>query len=726
MYSQEIIDRKIDRWIAKGGFKPEYHSIADADSVVRHLDSLTEWDPEADKYRAKRNPDKRLEDTLTQDEVRWIENETLICKLDFRYFVPRYSWIKNEEDRATRMTPWRSQEIFLSILAEMEDALVAIMLIILKARQLGLSRIISLILLHRTVFYDSKNAFLASSTEDKTRLLFDMYDFVLERLPWWLRPAEKFRRENRLLELMNGSGITLQHGQQGTGIARGTTPTLAHISELAEFDNPSSLIDSSLLRAMHDAPDVFLALEGTAAGMNNWWQDKWSSAKALWPVGRSRLRPLFLPWFTGDLYPKPAWLRAHPMPDNYAETMLPWAKAHAEMAAEYVRVTPYLTKALGSAWKMPLKQIWYYEAERDAAIRERRLNRFLQEMPANDDEAFQSTNISVFDTDTIVYYRDHAHQQPVVGCYGLRGPSEYLPERLQPSPLIIDPRKPTIPVTADWGGNTYPIRFQLVPLRFEGWSLEDDSSAIDKIYLWEHPIPGYTYGLGVDTADGIGKDRTVIEVIRKGSIFGPTRQVGEFASSRMNALDSVPFALALGTYFAVEGEHGDIQQPRLAIECRGHGDQAQNILRMLGWHNFHPWNDRRIDDRNLNLAKYHKLGVFTNEWFRAGLIEMTVKMLRDCEVEICSPFFVREMASIEGDEFSQSLRAGYGGHDDRFMALGFILVSLFRFDMDRFRHARVQAYSGRPVDSRQRPRQYAQWVDSHQTRNDIGIYREPT
>jgi hypothetical protein len=297
-----------------------------------------------------------------------------------------------------------------------------------------------------------------------------------------------------------------------------------------------------------------------------------------------------------------------------------------------------------------------------------------------------------------------------------------LPERLQPSALLIDSSKPVIPITADWGGTNYPLQFELVPIRFDGWSLEDDSSSIDKIYLWEHPMQGYTYGLGLDTADGVGKDRTVLEILRKGSIYGPTKQVGEFASSKMNALDSVPFALALGTYYSVEDEYGEIKQPRMAIECRGHGDQAQNILRMLGWRNFHPWNDKQIDDRKINLSKFHKLGVFTNEWFRAGMLEMLTKMLRDGEIEICSPFFVREMESLEGDEFSQSLRAGYGGHDDRIMSLGFILISLFRFDMDRFRNAKVAAYSGKIASPVNRPRQYARWIESPQTKSDQGIY----
>ena len=45
-------------------------------------------------------------------------------------------------------------------------------------------------------------------------------------------------------------------------------------SELAEFEyqglGPEELIDSSLFRAVHPDARVFLVLESTALGMNNW------------------------------------------------------------------------------------------------------------------------------------------------------------------------------------------------------------------------------------------------------------------------------------------------------------------------------------------------------------------------------------------------------------------------------------------------------------------------
>ena len=53
------------------------------------------------------------------------------------------------------------------------------------------------------------------------------------------------------------------------------------------------------------------------------------------------------------------------------------------------------------------------------------------------------------------------------------------------------------------------------------------------------------------------------------------------------------------------------------------------------------------------------------------------------------------MQSLEGDEMEQQLRAGYGGHDDRIMALGFIVSSFYKWDANYWRASKVMAYRGR-------------------------------
>lgn len=719
MYARRIINRNIDQYLAhpaNRNVKLNPVSKLEFARVVAHLDSLIETDNETGRIipRRKHTPDGRAvfsqtgvpllgwQETLTVEEHEFIRNQRVLCAMDFWYWVERAVWIKDTDNRTVRMELWQSQKIFVDLISEMEDEEIAIFLIILKARQLGISRIVSLILLHRVVFDSNVNAYLASSTEKKTLKLFKLISFVLVRMPYWMQPVHdpgklgKVDQAGKLLEFFNGSAITMEHGQQSSGMARGDSPNVVHLSELAEFDDLTNLVDSALLRGMHPSPRAFLALEGTAEGINNPWHQKWETAKSDWPKRKGRLRPLFLPWFVGGLYPKDVFLRASPVPDNYVNEMAPWALAHARMSEEYVHQTDYLTKHLGSNWHMPLEQIWYYECERGSAIKENRLNKFLQEMPANDDEAFQSSNITVFDVDTINFYRTNTHTQPLWGVFGLRGPIEFIPARMQPSDILVNHNLPPIRIEADAGGGVI-IPFELVPLRFDGWSLESDSKkgSVDKIYVWEPPLEGFEYGFGCDTGDGIDKDSTCIEGIRKYSLEGPTKQVLEFSSGHLSALDVWPMLLAIGTWYSTPDRHGYVQQPRMAIECRGKGDVPQNILRLMNWRNFHMWNDRKIDDRQVKLSQATKMGVFTNFFFRAAMIEMVVKALRDGEIEICSPFFVKEMQSLEGDELEQQLRAGYGGKDDRIMALGFILKSLYTWDVNYWRASKILAYSGK-------------------------------
>ena len=57
------------------------------------------------------------------------------------------------------------------------------------------------------------------------------------------------------------------------------------------------------------------------------------------------------------------------------------------------------------------------------------------------------------------------------------------------------------------------------------------------------------------------------------------------------------------------------------------------------------------------------------------------------------------------------------------LAAAYRLVSLYKWDADYFRSAKIAAYSGRsPVGREPAKRQYAQWVYGWQDRSDTGIY----
>lgn len=656
--------------------------------AIRHLDATREYDELTGQVRVLR--------PFTPDEIAWMRNERFLCRMDFNYFESRYVWIKSAFDQVVQFSNWIAQSIFMDVIAEMEEKQIAIMIQELKARQLGISRKCSNLILHRTIFFPHVNAIIGSSTPTKTLKLLDMLEFPLDRLPFWMVPDVTARRrdgEGGFIEFGKmDTGITLQHGAQMSGIARGTTPTIGHLTEMAEFDHPESIVDASLLRAMHDSPRTMLILEGTGEGFN-WWYRKWISAKEGWPEGKSRLRPNFLPWFTGtDLYPTPAWLRAHPLPSPYRP--IPYVIEHARKASEYVQANPLLLKYLGSTWTMPPEQQWFYECEYEQARRENRLNGFLQEMPANDDEAFQTSNFSVFEAEVITNHQKRVKNP--IGVYGLIGPPDEVPYRLQPHASVIDQSRPPIDVISNWNPARPAIPYRLVPLRWEGFSTD---SGLDKIYLYELPQKGKMYGLGVDTSYGVGRDRTTIEGLRKGTPWEVAAQVCEFCSDKINAIDATPFCMALASLYSVEPEPErtpaaisravtDVlvgamnrRQCRVAIECKGNGDQTQLQMRFRGWANFHRW--QRIDNKKLDPSQFNKIGVYTNEWFRAGLMEWMMKMLRDEELEIRSPFFIREMQSLESTLERQKIAAGMGGHDDRFMSLGFVVISMYQWEKDR-------------------------------------------
>jgi hypothetical protein len=484
MYSPAVVQHRIERALAHHVLHhpPVYHTRSEAESFSAHLKSL--WDPEENRFTRP----------LFKEEILFIKNERFLCRYDFNYFISRHGWVKSREDRPVRFIPWVSQSILQDIFAQHEREGIGIELQCLKARQLGVSRLVSLAQLHRILFHSHINAILASSAPAKTSKLADMMQFTLNHLPPWLVPAYNYGPREQAqhfggewFELDTGSSVTLQSGSQVTGIARGTTPTVIHISELAEFEygglGPEEVIDSSLFRAVHPSARLLMILESTALGQFNWWHKKWLSSKTGWPTRRSRLRPVFLPWFVGNrklgyVYPEQGFLDRSPVPSDYNPAL--WAIEHARRAEDYVRSNDLLRHYMGENWQMPIEQIWFYEVERQQAINENRLNKFLQEMPSSDDEAFQSTSISVFTTETVTAHRERVRAP--LGVYGLIGP-DMSPRTILFSRSHIDPNQEPLSIDYPWGA--HPRSYQLIPLRWDGYMTDD---GLDKIYIYESMV----------------------------------------------------------------------------------------------------------------------------------------------------------------------------------------------------------------------------------------------
>lgn len=660
MYSASVIKTNVKKYELRSGRKLTRRPVATCRAMVAKLDALI--DPTTGELDKRKRPGG-----LLPIEKEFIRNEIVLCRLDFLYWCLRYVFVLDKYTRQPILfTPNKAQRIMISIWAMLEERGLAIAFLSVKARQLGVSTLSEIAIAHRIQFKPNINATIASSDPKKSEKMSRMMETCWNNQPWWLVPEMTSRRVGAFFEFgKHNSGVSIQHGTQFSGISRGETVNTVHASELVDYDNPEELIDASLINAAHESQDLFLALESTAKGRGNWLHKTWRESKEQWP--KVLLYPVFLPWFVADdMYPAPTFLKRNPIPDD-------WVPAEhttkcAEKAEFYVKHNPPIRKFLGDDWTMPREQMWWWECGYEAARRKNQLNVFLSETPGDDYDAFQSTNMSAFDADLIAKVRNRAlTRTPFV--FGFI--SESVPMRLYPDKRnILD--GPPLSVRCQWNRAVPALNFDLVPLRFESYQ-EDPTN---RLYVWEFPKAGEQYIVGVDTSDGIGKDRSVIQVIKLRDPFDPNsldEQVAEFASAWVSSRDLWPLVMCVATYYSTPDAKGKIEQIRAVIECNGSGHLVQWELQKLGWWNFHPW--KQYD--NKKNVHYNKIGWVTNIRTRGMAVDTIVAALRDEWFIVNSPWFVYEMETFERDDSRQSLRASYDEHDDRVMPASFALTSAY-------------------------------------------------
>jgi hypothetical protein len=491
-------------------------------------------------------------------------------------------------------------------------------------------------------------------------------------MPWWLLPKATKIKNGMPVEFGEiDSGLTIQAGNQFNGVARGATPNCYHVSEIAEWVEPESLIEAALLRAIIDAPMVFGMIEGTGEGKYSYFHNTWERAKKEWPSRRGRQMPVFLPWYVGtDIYPSAAERRGRPIPPDWNPSDK--TIAHAERARQYVLANPLLFKHLAKGdrgWTMPREQMWYREVEYESAKEAKTLNRYLSEMAGDDFEAFQAQNLPIIDPEVIQNYRERARQPAAV--YTIIGPD--IP------PTLITPRrqwdlsKPTLTIDTREILPRLGTKYQLIPLLFHGYDSFDPSM---KLLVWEPPGDGYVYGCGIDCAEGVAQDNGVIEVLREARPDREPGQVAEWACNTVTAFQMWPLAVAIGTWYSTYSQTAQRRvQCRLAIEAWTNGSSLQNELQKRGWSNFHPWQDSETRKRKPD-GQIQRIGVFTNQWFRSQMMDMLLTCLSEESLDLPSPYLVDELETLERMAGQKKIAAQYGMHDDRVMALGIPLFSL--------------------------------------------------
>ena len=163
-------------------------------------------------------------------------------------------------------------------------------IIILKARQLGISTYVAARLFVKTMFKSGVRTFILTHLSDTTDNLFGMVKCFYEHLPEPLKvPVKSDNRRNLLFESINSGYKVGTAGSVGVGV--GGTLRYFHGSEVARWANPKEHV-AGIMESIPGGDGTEIILESTAFDIGNYFHEKWNDAVD----GRSEYKPFFLGW----------------------------------------------------------------------------------------------------------------------------------------------------------------------------------------------------------------------------------------------------------------------------------------------------------------------------------------------------------------------------------------------------------------------------------------------
>ena len=174
-----------------------------------------------------------------------------------------------------------------------------IRLIVLKARQLGISTITEALLFVLCFLIPRYKGLVVTHEVKASQNLLNMTQFYWDSYPYKSLYTTKFQSRNDITWRETGSSISLDTAGKkgGQGVGRSSTVHFVHASEAAFWDDPETVM-LGLRQTIPNAWGTGIVIESTANGVGNWFQHTWNRAIA----GENEYIPLFFPWWKHPEY----------------------------------------------------------------------------------------------------------------------------------------------------------------------------------------------------------------------------------------------------------------------------------------------------------------------------------------------------------------------------------------------------------------------------------------
>ncbi len=240
-------------------------------------------------------------------ELFWINFCELRINYDFEFFAYMYETI--EDAISAEDVPFhlqRGQRKLLTILEDMRLTGTPIRVIILKARQLGLSTLVQLYMLWLQIIHkENWHSVICAHELVSSVNIRAMFEKVVNNMPsingikFSMTPFNGMQNIKQVPE--RGCRITVGTAERPQSV-RGQNPKLAHFSEVAFYPDTTkkgaSKLIGSIVGTLKREKDTMIVYESTANGIGDFFNLEWEKAKQ----GKSSYIPVFLPWFNVSFY----------------------------------------------------------------------------------------------------------------------------------------------------------------------------------------------------------------------------------------------------------------------------------------------------------------------------------------------------------------------------------------------------------------------------------------
>lgn len=299
---------------------------------------------------------------------------------DFAFYAKHCVKIRTKQGKIAPLVLNRVQVRFLEKVIHQLSTTGRVRMVVLKARQQGLSTVITALQYWWVSQRKAQKGLVMAHEGDSTTTLFDMYKRIHDNAPDIVRPSTKYSSRSELVFDKLDSAFRVATAG-GRGVARGEMLTFAHLSEVAFW--PPAFANNNfngLVQAIPEEDGTFIFLESTAQGVTGKFYEMYQGA-----VRRDHLWNGYEVFFS-------AWFES----DEYRETA----------PADFVR-TPEeedLIKEFSHKGLTSNDQLYW----RRKKVATNGMDLFKQEYPATPEEAFLSTGRPIFNTESLNTRLQHA------------------------------------------------------------------------------------------------------------------------------------------------------------------------------------------------------------------------------------------------------------------------------------------------------------------------------